>query len=100
MGNLTPENPWSKHHIGWDIKTKILSYYINGYLAAGLQFNGPIGRDHPSLSLGGNPIDHNYGNIQLTSFRIYDENLPSDQISNNTITVSYTHLTLPTNREV
>ena len=85
MANFTPENPWSKHHIGWDIKTKKLSYYINGYLASELQFNGPIGRDHPSLSLGGNPIDHNYGNVQLTSFRIYDENLPSDQISNNTI---------------
>ncbi len=88
VGNLnllTPDNPWSKHNIGWDHKTKILSYYINGYLSSELQFNGPIGKEHPALNIGGNPANKNYGNIKLESFRIYDDNPKKEEIASNAI---------------
>ena len=50
-----------------------------------MQFNGPIGKEHPALNIGGNPANQHYGNIYLKYFRIYDDNPKKEEIASNAI---------------
>ena len=70
-----------KHHIYWNSTDKKLHYMIDGYDVAVVDFEGPLGRKHEPLVIGGDISNHSYGNAKIYSLKIWDKRLQEDQIS-------------------
>ena len=83
-GNIPRNNEsnWSKHQIFWNTRDLKLNYWIGGYSAAEIDFKGPLGELHPPITIGGDPLKHNYGNLKLLSLKIWDKEITGEQISN------------------
>ena len=70
-----------KHHIYWNSTDKKLHYMIDGYDVAEVDFEGPLGKKHEPLVIGGDTLNHSYGNAKIYSLKIWDKKLQEDQIS-------------------
>ena len=70
-----------KHHIFWNSSDRKIHYMIDGYDVAELDFEGPLGRGHTPLVIGGDTSSHNYGSAKIYSFKIWDKSVQKDQIS-------------------
>jgi hypothetical protein len=55
---------------------------IENYPVAEVDFQGPLGRNHIPLVIGGDPSTHNYGNIKISSLKIWDKRVKKEQIAN------------------
>jgi len=75
----------SKHHIFWNSRDKTLNYMIGGLDVATVDFEGPLGKKHPPMIIGGDTIKHNYGNIKISSLKLWDKEVGADQILNTDI---------------
>ena len=76
------ESKWLKHHITWDYNKKNLTYKIDGINVGSVDFEGPLGNQHSLLTVGGDPINHNYGNLKISSLKIWDKEIGEEQTTN------------------